>query len=150
MWRIFKELSRSNNLMKPMAAITSATPPLTYILAQNQNLFNAEVIADNPDLVAVSAELVKSFHGSLILFILLLSVINIYKPSKVIIFSLVLGGMALVASALLQTIGMVLITYGLGVVTNSVTFNRLIVRNDLLAKRKTEEDVERILREARR
>jgi len=143
-------LFTKNWFVKPLAVVTASAPSLAYIGYESENLFDATAVPNNPDIVMVSAELLKSFHGALIMFILLLSIINIYKPNKTVIFALVFGGLALVASALLETIGLTLLTYGLGLVFNSATLSKTIIRNEKLASKKMDADVDNIIKEAQR
>jgi len=112
-------------------------------------LFVAEPI-EGTDLMAVSSELIKSFQGSLVLLILLISIISVYKPSKIVVGSLVFAGMALAASALLKTLGVTFLTYGIGQLLNNATLSRIITRNENLKTRQIENDVERIIKEGQR
>lgn len=144
------KMMKSNTVVKPLAVVTASAPSIGYLMSQSYRVFDAQKIVGSGDMVAVSAELVKSFQGSLILLILLISIVNIYKPPKVIIFSLVIGGMSLVASSLLQTIGFTFLTYGIGLGFNSLTLNKTIERNEKLKDKKMENEVDKIIKEANR
>ena len=144
------KMMKSNTVVKPLAVITASAPSIGYLMSQSYRVFDAQKIVGSKDMVAVSTELVKSFQGSLILLILLISIVNIYKPPKVIIFSLVIGGMSLVASSLLQTIGFTFLTYGIGLGFNSLTLNKTIERNEKLKDKKMENEVDKIIKEASR
>jgi len=135
---------KSNAIVKPAAVMTASTPSVAYLMTKS----SMGGIPVDGDMIMVSQHLVKSFQGSLVLLILLISIINIYKPSKIVIASLVIGGMSLVASSLLQTIGMTFLTYGLGLLGNTLVWNKLIVRNDKLKDAKMENEVDKIIREA--
>ena len=149
MSNIIGKVFQKNLIVKPLAVITSAAPPLAYIFSGTANLFMSEPLPDNPDMVAVSTDLIASFQGSLVLLVLMMSVINIYKPSKVVVAALLIGGMSLLAANLLQTIGITFLTFGLGLLVNSITMNKLITRNDALSTQRISNDVDKIIREAR-
>ena len=140
-----KALFRHNIFVKPLSVITASTPPLVY-LGVTDSLFVAEDININgQDLVAISAKLAASFQGALILMVLLISVMYIYKPPKLVSAMLLIGGMALFASAMLQTIGMVLVMYGLGLMFNSIVLERFVKRNNLYAAKKSEKEIDALL-----
>jgi hypothetical protein len=140
-----KSLFRHNMFVKPLSVITASTPPLVY-LGVTDSLFMAEDININgQDLVAISADLAASFQGALILMVLLISVMYIYKPPKLVSAMLLIGGMALFASAMLETIGMVLVMYGLGLMFNSVVLDRFVKRNNLYMAKKSEKEIDALL-----
>lgn len=144
------KMMKNNTVVKPLAVITVSAPSIGYLLFQSHRAFGAQEIVGSEDMVAVSAELIKSFQGSLILLILLISIINVYKPPKVVIFSLVIGGMSLLASSLLRTIGFTFLTYGIGLGFNSLTLNKTIERNEKLRAKKMENEIDNIIKEASR
>lgn len=134
---------KSNVVVKPLAVLTASAPSIVYLLTK----MSIGVKVEN-DMVLVSESFVKSFQGSLVVLILLISIINIYKPSKIVIISLVVGGMSLLASSILQTIGFTFLTYGLGLLFNTLTLNKVIVRNDKLRDVELEYEVDKIIKEA--
>ncbi len=140
-----KSLFKTNYFVKPLSVITASTPPLIYLGVTNDIFMGEEIVIEGQDLVAISAELAASFQGALILMVLLISIIYIYKPPKLITWMLILGGMALFASAMLETIGMVLITYGVGLGFNALTVDRFIRRNDLFSKKHLDKEVDKLL-----
>lgn len=144
------KMMKNNNIVKPLAVITASAPSIGYLLSQSHRAFGAQEVVGSEDMVMVSAELIKSFQGALILLILLISIINIYKPPKVIIFALVIGGMSLVASSLLKTIGFTFLTYGIGLGFNALTLNKTIERNEKLREKKMEIEIDNIIKEASR
>lgn len=144
------KLMQNNLFVKPLAVLTSSAPALTYLGFESQDLFMTSELTYTEEMVAVSTELIQSFQGSLILLVLLISIMNVYKPNKAIVFSILIGGLALVASALLEVIGMTLLIYGLSVVFNSFVLNPVIMRNDALAGKIVENEVDRLIKEARK
>ena len=145
-----EKLFQKNGFVKPLAVVTASTPSVAYLLSNTSELFITQNIPGSEDIVAVSTELIKSFQGSLVLLVLMISIVNIYKPPKTIIISLVIGGMALVASSLLQTIGVTFLTYGLGLLFNTFTLNHIIERNEKLQIKKMDNEVDNLLKEAKR
>jgi len=95
--------------------------------------------------MAISTELAASFQGALILLVMLISIIYVYHPPKLVTVILILGGLALFASTLLETIGMVLLAYGFGLAFNSLTIDRFIKRNTLYASKDMERKVDGML-----
>ena len=150
MANMFKKAMRNNIIVKPLAVMTTAAAPVAYIMSNMSNLFATQPIPESTDLVAVSTEMVKSFQGSLLLLIIMMSIINIYKPSKTIIIALLVGGLSMLAANLLETIGITFLTYGFGLLLNSVTFSGLIARNTKLSGKKLDNEVDNIIKEARR
>lgn len=144
------KMMKNNNIVKPLAVITASAPSIGYLLSQAHHAFGAQKVIGSEDMVMVSANLIKSFQGALILLILLISIINVYKPPKVVIFALVIGGMSLVASSLLKTIGFTFLTYGIGLGFNALTLNKTIERNEKLREKKMEIEIDNIIKEASR
>lgn len=143
MMKMIKKLGRSNAVVKPLGVATAAAPPLSYLLTQSI-LFN-EVNIDGEDFVAVSKELIKSLQGIIILVVLLMAIIYIYKPPKIVTFSLLFGGIMIFASSLFYILGMTFLLFGLGLVFNSVTIDKLVVRNNKLYNKKEDIKINNII-----
>ncbi len=140
-----KALFKRNSVIKPLSVITASAPPLIYLGTTGSLFMGEELVIEGQDLVAISAELAKSFQGALVLMVLMISILYIYKPPKLISVMLILGGMAIFASVLLETIGMVLITYGVGLAFNSLTIDKFIKRNDILYGKLMDKQIDELI-----
>ena len=142
MKRMFKWLGSKNGFLKPVSVITNVAAPLSYVLYQTQAFVVEEI--DN-ELVAISNNLLTGIRGAIILLFVLLSIIQIYKPPKIVTVSLVLGGVMVFASSLFSTLGIALLLFGLSNVLNSYTFERLILRNDKIKKAKEDQEIDMLI-----
>lgn len=142
MKRMFKWLGSKNGFLKPVSVITNVAAPLSYVLYQTQAFVVEEI--DN-ELVAISNNLLTGIRGAIILLFVLLSIIQIYKPPKIVTASLVLGGVMVFASSLFSTLGIALLLFGLSNVFNSYTFERLILRNDKIKKAKEDQEINMLI-----
>ena len=142
MKRMFKWLGSKNGFLKPVSVITNVAAPLSYVLYQTQAFVVEEI--DN-ELVAISNNLLTGIRGAIILLFVLLSIIQIYKPPKIVTVSLVLGGVMVFASSLFSTLGIALLLFGLSNVFNSYTFERLILRNDKIKKAKEDQEIDMLI-----
>lgn len=142
MKRMFKWLGSKNGFLKPVSVITNVAAPLSYVLYQTQAFVVEEI--DN-ELVAISNNLLTGIRGAIILLFVLLSIIQIYKPPKIVTASLVLGGVMVFASSLFSTLGIALLLFGLSNVFNSYTFERLILRNDKIKKAKEDQEIDMLI-----
>lgn len=143
MIKMIKKLGRSNAVVKPLGVATASAPPLSYLLTQPA-LLN-ELNIDGEDFVAVSKELIKSLQGIMILLVLLIAIIYIYKPPKIVIFSLMFGGIMIFASSLFYMLGITFLLFGLGLVFNSFTINKLVARNNKLYNKKEDIKINNII-----
>lgn len=141
--QIASKLMAKNGFVKPLSVVTASTPALAFLLSQSTLFMEQQV--DGTDYVMVTEELVKSLQGAMVLVVLLISIIYIYKPPKLISFMLIFGGLALFASALLQTIGVVFLTYGAGLIFNSLTVDKVIRRNNEINAKILERKVDSFL-----
>lgn len=142
MKRIFKWLGSKNGFLKPVSVITNVAAPLSYVLYQTQAFVVEEI--DN-ELVAISNNLLTGIRGAIILLFVLLSIIQIYKPPKIVTASLVLGGVMVFASSLFSTLGIALLLFGVSNVFNSYTFERLIIRNNKIKKAKEDQEIDMLI-----
>lgn len=142
MKRMFKWLGSKNGFLKPVSVITNVAAPLSYVLYQTQAFVVEEI--DN-ELVAISNNLLTGIRGAIILLFVLLSIIQIYKPPKIVTASLVLGGVMVFASSLFSTLGIALLLFGVSNVFNSYTFERLILRNDKIKKAKEDQEINMLI-----
>jgi len=142
MKRMFKWLGSKNGFLKPVSVITNVAAPLSYVLYQTQAFVVEEI--DN-ELVAISNNLLTGIRGAIILLFVLLSIIQIYKPPKIVTVSLVLGGVMVFASSLFSTLGIALLLFGVSNVLNSYTFERLILRNDKIKKAKEDQEIDMLI-----
>ena len=142
MKRMFKWLGSKNGFLKPVSVITNVAAPLSYVLYQTQAFVVEEI--DN-ELVAISNNLLTGIRGAIILLFVLLSIIQIYKPPKIVTVSLVLGGVMVFASSLFSTLGIALLLFGVSNVFNSYTFERLILRNDKIKKAKEDQEIDMLI-----
>lgn len=134
-----KKILQYNSIMKPAGVVTSAAAPTAYLLT-TADIFTQATI-DGVDVMVVSKELASSFQGALVLLILMISIINIYKPSKVVAGSIIAGGIMLFASALLETVGLTFLLYGLGLIFNSFTIDKVVEKNKLIAAKKLDKEI---------
>lgn len=146
MIKFIKKLGRTNGLLKPVSVMLSAGGPLGYLLSKSNNLVIENI---DPETVAVSKNLISGLNGSLILLVILLAIIQTYKPPKGIVISLVVGGLMLFGSSLLYTLGITFLLFGLGNLVNQVTLNRLIIRNNEVKNLQNKSKVEEIVRSIR-
>ncbi len=142
MKRMFKWLGSKNGFLKPVNVITNVAAPLSYVLYQTQAFVVEEI---DSELVAISNNLLAGIRGAIILLFVLLSIIQIYKPPKIVTVSLVLGGVMVFASSLFSTLGIALLLFGLSNVFNSYTFERLIIRNDKIKKAKEDQEIDMLI-----
>lgn len=142
MKRMFKWLGSKNGFLKPVSVITNVAAPLSYVLYQTQAFVVEEI--DN-ELVAISNNLLTGIRGAIILLFVLLSIIQIYKPPKIVTASLVLGGVMVFASSLFSTLGIALLLFGVSNVFNSYTFERLIIRNNKIKKAKEDQEIDMLI-----
>ncbi len=142
MKRMFKWLGSKNGFLKPVSVITNVAAPLSYVLYQTQAFVVEEI---DSELVAISNNLLTGIRGAIILLFVLLSIIQIYKPPKIVTVSLVLGGVMVFASSLFSTLGIALLLFGLSNVFNSYTFERLILRNDKIKKAKEDQEIDMLI-----
>lgn len=142
MKRMFKWLGSKNGFLKPVSVITNVAAPLSYVLYQTQAFVVEEI---DSELVAISNNLLTGIRGAIILLFVLLSIIQIYKPPKIVTVSLVLGGVMVFASSLFSTLGIALLLFGLSNVFNSYTFERLILRNDKIKKAKEDQKIDMLI-----
>lgn len=139
--KFLKKLGKKNSLMKPLSVLITSASPAAYLLSQANQLIKEPI---DGELVAVSANLISGLQGSLILFIVMLSIIQTYKPSKVVIYSLIIGGLMIAASSLFLTLGITIALYGLGNLINKVTVDKLIIRNNKLKEISENKEIERL------
>lgn len=139
--KFLKKLGKKNSLMKPISVLITSASPAAYLLSQASQLIKEPI---DGELVAVSANLISGLQGSLILFIVMLSIIQTYKPSKVVIYSLIIGGLMIAASSLFLTLGITIALYGLGNLINKVTVDKLIIRNNKLKEISENKEIERL------
>lgn len=139
--KFLKKLGKKNSLMKPLSVLITSASPAAYLLSQASQLIKEPI---DGELVAVSANLISGLQGSLILFIVMLSIIQTYKPSKVVIYSLIIGGLMIAASSLFLTLGITIALYGLGNLINKVTVDKLIIRNNKLKEISENKEIERL------
>lgn len=139
---LFKKIGRQNILMKPLSVVTTVAAPISYLLFQSNTLVE-EVISE--DLVAVNAGLISGLQGSILLIVVMLSILQTYKPPKAVMISLIVGGAMMFMSQLFATLGITFVLYGVGYLINAATVDKLIVRNDLLKEKRTEKEIERLI-----
>ena len=142
MIKFIKKIGMQNWLMKPLSTVTTAALPTSYLIYGMNSIVQEDL---GNDLVAVSSGLVNGIQGSIIMLVILLSVVQTYKPPKVVVVSLIVGGLMMFASSLFATLGVTLLLYGVGYLLNNMTVDKLVVRNDKLKVARQEQEVERLL-----
>lgn len=143
MKKLIKKLGTKNGLIKPAAVVTESALPLSYLIPKSTFFVTEDVTGE---FIMVTKEFMSSLQGALIMLMLLISIIHIYKPSKIVIITIMLGGLMLFASALFELLGMTFMLYGLGLLFNNVTFNKLITRNIKLNSAKQDMEIENIIK----
>lgn len=147
MKKIIKKLGRNNGIVKPMSVITESILPLGYLLKQSTFFVTEDV---SGEFIMVTKEFMTSFQGALIVLMLAISIVHVYKPSKAIIFSVLIGGLMMFASALFHILGITLLLYGVGLLFNNFTLVKTIARNDRLAKALIDREVDDIIKETKK
>lgn len=139
--KMIKWLSGQNFILKPLGVLVNVSAPLIYVLYQTSDLIIEEI---DPGIVAVSNGLLVGLRGSIALLIIMLSIIQIYKPPKGIVISLTVGGVMLFAGSLFTTLGIALLLYGLSNLLNRYTIAKLVDKNDRIKKYKEDLEIERL------
>lgn len=137
-----KNFIKSNYFLKPTAVVMETIIPLSYLLTQTK-LFNYQVYQD--DMVLININIISGLAKVLTMSLVLVSIMEVYKPNKAVTAAIVTGVVLIGAGALLEIIGFTLVLFGVGVTLKNVTIGKYINRNELLKVSEEEKLIGRVL-----